>query len=264
MTHSDSRMDIESAREAMRATRVTLVVPCFNEAKRLDVAAFTNAISTMPWLDFIFVNDGSADNTEAVLEELRSEHSGRVSVLSLSHNMGKAEAVRHGLLQANAATEARVCGFWDADLSAPLQELVSMRRVFAEHAHVQWVWGIRLRSLGRIVTRHARRHYLGRLFATAASVVVALPIYDSQCGAKLFRTGDLLSAAIAEPFSSRWIFDVEMIARASLVHGRDQVTRAVREHPLDRWEHRAGSRLRAGDFVRAAGELLRIARRYRA
>jgi glycosyltransferase involved in cell wall biosynthesis len=257
-------MDIESAREAMRATRVTLVVPCFNEAKRLDVAAFTNAISTMPWLDFIFVNDGSADNTEEVLDTLRSAHEGRVSVLSLPHNMGKAEAVRRGLLQANAKTEAPICGFWDADLSAPLHELVAMRRVFTEHPHVAWVWGIRLRSLGRLVTRQARRHYLGRLFATAASVVVALPIYDSQCGAKLFRTGELLSAAIATPFLSRWIFDVEMIARASMVHGRHQLSRAVREHPLDYWEHRAGSRLRPGDFVRAAGELFRIARRYRA
>ena len=224
------------------ARRVILVVPCFNEAVRLDSDAFSSALVRMEWLDLIFVNDGSTDDTAGVLERLRVRHPERVRVLDLPHNLGKAEAVRRGLQRANEAAVAdraeagapvTLCGFWDADLSAPLDELRGMRRVFTEHPHVEWVWGVRLRSLGRQVTRHASRHYLGRVFATVASVVVSLPIYDSQCGAKLFRSGELLAAVISTPFASRWIFDVELVARGARVCGRDQLSRLVREHPLD-------------------------------
>lgn len=249
--------------------RVALVVPCYNEARRLDRDAFAEALAASPWLDLIFVNDGSTDGTVGLLHALRDQWPTRVEVLSLERNAGKAEAVRQGLMRALA--HEGVCGFWDADLSAPLDEVPGLRTVLAEHPQVEWAWGIRLRALGREVTRRPVRHYLGRLFATVSSLLLAIDSYDTQCGAKLFRVSPLLRAVLAEPFRSRWIFDVELLSRADALlrcGGTRTLSQVVYEQPLAVWRHQPGSKLRSGDFVKALRELLvvRSARRrwYRA
>ena len=96
--------------------------------------------------------------------------------------------------------------------------------------------------LGHRIERSWARHYLGRLFATASSQVLGLPVYDTQCGAKVFRDGPALRAALATPFTSRWAFDVELLGR--LGTGAD---RRFLEVPLERWHDVGGSKLRPRD-----------------
>ena len=237
---------------------LTLVVPCFNEAARLDRVAFLDALQNRPWLRLCFVDDGSTDDTALTLSALQQQAPDRVSIVTLQRNAGKAEAVRQGLLVACDRTP--YCGFWDADLAAPLREVETLFDVFTREPGVEWVWAIRLRSLGRSVTRGALRHYAGRIFATAASAVVGVAVYDTQCGAKLFRSSALLNAVISEPFSSRWIFDVEMLSRATAMM-RDSarpIESIVYEQPLREWHHVRGSKVRAIDAVHAFAGLLLI------
>jgi glycosyltransferase involved in cell wall biosynthesis len=236
--------------------RLTLVIPCYNEADRLDAAALTAALAAYPWLDLCFVNDGSTDRTAERLTDLAIAAPERVHVLTLPQNLGKAEAVRRGL-QWGAARSA-YCGFWDADLSAPLTELVALWAVFDREPAVGWVFGIRLRTLGRTIHRRALRHYLGRVFATVTSLVLSIDSYDTQCGAKLFRVTPLLEAVLAEPFQSRWIFDVELLLRADALlraSGGPLLDTMVSEQPLTIWRHQAGSKVRPLDFLRAMREL---------
>src|SRR5215212_9619603 len=80
---------------ARRMPRLLLVVPCYNEEKRLNVAAFRESDT-----HFLFVNDGSSDGTLRLLESLRTSDPQRFSVLDLERNSGKAEAVRRGILAA--------------------------------------------------------------------------------------------------------------------------------------------------------------------
>jgi glycosyltransferase involved in cell wall biosynthesis len=238
-------------------TECCVVVPCFNEAARFDRAAFGDALARMPWLSLCFVDDGSTDTTHDHLDWMQAQWPARVSVVALPRNVGKAEAVRVGLREARR--RAPLCGFWDADLSAPLDELPRLRQPLDERPSLEWVWGIRLRALGRDVQRQALRHYAGRGFATATSLLLGLDSYDTQCGAKLFRSTPLLDAVLAEPFRSRWIFDVELLARATqLQMASGTSTTFAWEQPLGAWHHRAGSKVRPGDFLRALLELLRI------
>ena len=126
------------------------------------------------------------------------------------------------------------------------------------------IFGSRVRLLGHFVHRRAIRHYLGRCFATAVSIMLGLPIYDTQCGAKLFRITPELKSILATPFQSRWIFDVEIIARFMALHKKDAsfADDVIYESPLPRWEDVAGSKVGPLDFFTAFYELMKIRRTF--
>ena len=92
-----------------------VILPCYNEAKRLPIEQFLAFDSDHYHQKFIFVNDGSADSTLQVLESLHARAPGRYYVHNLTKNVGKAEATRAGLLLAFQENPDYV-GFWDADL----------------------------------------------------------------------------------------------------------------------------------------------------
>jgi dolichyl-phosphate beta-glucosyltransferase len=240
--------------------RCIVVVPCYNEAARLDTAALRQFIAQGHPQRFLLVNDGSTDDTAAVLEALRRCNPQRFDVCHLPRNMGKAEAVRQGVLRALSSPVDAV-GFWDADLATPLEALPQFCELLKRNPRLQMVIGARVRLLGRSIERRLLRHWLGRLFATVASAVLRLPVYDTQCGAKLFRVSAETRALFDQPFRTHWIFDVELLAR--FVRGRDRrggepAETAIYELPLSRWRDVAGSKVKARDFFTSFFELIRI------
>lgn len=242
----------------MTSPSLFLVVPCYNEARRLPTATLGDALAGRPWLRLHFVDDGSTDNTADVLGRLVERHP-RASMTRQRQNAGKAVAVRTGLLTGRT-TNADALGYWDADLSTPLEELDAMMACF-ESPEIQIVIGSRVRLLGRRIERQPARHYLGRLFATLASLALDLPIYDTQNGAKLIRNNAIASTLLEAPFRSRWSFDVEMLARVvqyDRAHGTQIATSGIVEHPLVRWSDIAGSKVTLRGGVRAGLEVLRI------
>ncbi len=245
---------------------IVVVVPCYNEARRLRIEAFAAffASPASEGVQLLFVNDGSRDATLAVLQALRSRFADRVRVLDKQPNGGKAEAVRHGMLHALALPGCSVTGFWDADLATPLAQIPDLAQVLAANPFFTMVFGARVRLLGRHIQRMPLRHYLGRVFATVASSMLRLPIYDTQCGAKLFRITPELAEVLREPFRSRWIFDVELLARFMARHrgDPDSVRGVIYEYPLPEWTDVAGSKVGPLDFFKALGELVRIRRQY--
>ena len=241
-----------------------IVIPCFDEAERLRVDEFVEYVGTSADTDFIFVNDGSTDTTLDVLRELEARDPKRFAVIDQQPNRGKAEAVRRGM-NAAFARGARYAGYFDADLAAPLREIARLRAVLERHPACEIVLGARVALLGREIRRSGPRHYLGRVFATLASESLGLPVYDTQCGAKLFRASATTRALFAEPFVTNWVFDVEIIARLIAARSGTSLPPAravIYELPLDRWVDVAGSKVRPWDFLRATWEMWRIRRRY--
>ncbi len=238
-----------------------IVVPCYNEEKRLDGEAFRRFNLQGDRVDFLFVNDGSSDGTGRVLDALHDANPDRFQVLHLERNRGKAEAVRRGLL---AAFERRpdAVGFWDADLATPLSELPPFLEVLASRPAIDMVFGARVRLLGLDISRRSSRHYSGRVGATLISRTLGLAVYDTQCGAKLFRNSSDIRHVFASPFLSRWIFDVEIIARFIRLRGHDQAAKAICELPVRVWHDVEGSKIRSTDFVRALRDLWKIHRAY--
>jgi dolichyl-phosphate beta-glucosyltransferase len=246
----------------------TLVVPCYNEAARLQPDRFLSFLTAETTkviardIRFLFVNDGSRDDTLAVLRTLEASAPGLIRVLDRQPNAGKGEAVRAGMLQAIAGSA--FVGFWDADLATPLHAIPFLRDILERDPSLEMVFGSRVALLGHRITRNPLRHYVGRVFATVVSATLRVPIYDSQCGAKLFRVTPSLSQVLAQPFQSRWIFDVEILARFLALHRSETgyCDRAIFETPLDEWTEIPGSKVSPADFIKSLWEVFRIRARY--
>ena len=243
--------------------KTIIVIPCFNESQRLDIAQIEALISNSLTIELYCVNDGSTDDTGRKLAEWAALHPGQIKIFDLPRNVGKAEAVRQGMLAA-LASGATLVGYLDADMATPAAE--AHRLIHALETgpdDVCTVIGARVRLLGWKIERNPLRHYLGRLFATAASLVLRLPVYDTQCGAKFFRSTPILKSALDHPFHSRWIFDVELISRLANAYRDLEVNPSLRflEIPLQTWNARPGSKLTPYSFIRAGWDLLWILRK---
>lgn len=244
--------------------RCIIVVPCYNEAERIEVDQFARFADQHRNIGFVMVNDGSHDATLSVLKRLEEVDDQAFRILDTRQNVGKAEAVRRGILLAVQADPDFV-GYWDADLATPLEQIVDFVAKMNDEPDVTMIMGSRVRLLGYDIERQPIRHVLGRVFATAASLVLKLPVYDTQCGAKLFRAGPDTRRLFAQPFRSGWVFDVEILARLARIeasHGFASGQR-VREFPLPCWKDVAGSKVRPSAFVRSFFQLARIAWTYR-
>ncbi len=242
----------------------TVVIPCYNEERRLDGPAFLKFAAAHPQVRLLFVNDGSRDGTQRLIQGLADSRPNQIVAHQLDANRGKAEAVRQGMLKA-LDEGADYLGYFDADLATPLDAVSDFARVLDRRRGIDVVLGSRLPLLGRAIRRRPRRAVLGRVFARAASFTLGISIHDTQCGAKLFRATPWVAAAFGKPFCTRWIFDVEVLARISLateIAGGPSLNECVYEFPLDDWQEVAGSKLKATDFLKAPMELATIYWRY--
>ena len=241
---------------------VEIVVPCYNEAERLDGVPFMAWLATHPHYRLRFVNDGSTDATRDCLEALVKTNPGQVRVIHLQPNSGKAEAVRRGLLEVLDAGEATFMGYFDADLSTPLAELPLLVEALEARPGCRMALGSRVLLMGRDIRRNPARHYLGRVFATLASLVLDLPVYDTQCGAKVMRVGPDWSRLLAFPFVTRWVFDVELISRLMRwersLRPDGNPGRHLVEVPLRRWVDMQGSKVKPIDGLIAFVDLARL------
>ncbi|SDJ81211.1 Glycosyltransferase involved in cell wall bisynthesis [Catalinimonas alkaloidigena] len=239
-----------------------VVIPCYNEAHRLPVTAFRQFAAQYPEICLCFVDDGSSDATYSMLQALRQGQEARVFVIRIETNRGKAEAVRRGMHFLLENTPLTCLGFLDADLATPPEGFMALCHHLLTHKQYQVVTGARIRRLGAEIERSAARHLIGRVMATGISLMLQLPFYDTQCGAKVF-TREIAALLFAQPFCSSWLFDVELFFRLQQHEGLARTRQLVYEYPLPRWSHRAGSKITYRDGWQVVRELYRIWHRYR-
>ena len=245
-------------------SQTTVVIPCYNEAERLDVEAFRVYVAGRQGIRFLFVDDGSTDGTAALLQSMRNGDADAFDIVTLPRNMGKSEAVRRGVLEAFERGPDYVA-YWDADLATPLDAIADFVDLLDRRPDLEAVIGSRVNLLGRSVKRNLARHYLGRVFATASAAALRLPVYDTQCGAKMFRVNQDNARLFQEPFIAGWIFDVEILARMLKARRGTQqppVRAVLYEQPLMAWHDVKGSKVHPGAFVSVAVDLVRIWFRY--
>lgn len=210
----------------------------------------------------MFVNGGSTDGTGPLLQELCASNPDRFSQINLPENLGKAEAVRRGILDA-FTKNADFVGFWDADLATPLEEIPRLQARFEVLPASEAVFAIREASPERQIVRTPLRGYLGRCLIQSITRLVNLPSMDTQCGAKLFRATPATRSVFSRPFCTKWLFDIEILLRYRAGLDPDHWLQAIATCPLNEWRDVPGSKLGLRQWFSISGEVCRILHEHR-
>jgi glycosyltransferase involved in cell wall biosynthesis len=223
-------------------TRLSLVLPAYNEAERMPLALDAYLAALPDGAELLVVDDGSTDATSRIAAAA-AEGDPRVRVLRHERNSGKGYAVRTGML----AARGELLVFTDADGSYGPSEVTRVAEAL-EKAPV--VIGARRAELaaGPLVRRQA-----SRWFNRAQRRVLGLPFEDTQCGLKGFSR-----EAAAEVFGRARVDGFAFDAEALFLAGR--LGLEVVEVPVVAQE-RDGSKVRlAVDAVRMLNDMRRIRR----
>lgn len=118
--------DIESVKKV-----VTILIPCYNEEKCIPLlytrlSTIMSSHQQYDW-ELLFVNDGSNDNTLALIEEL-NQGDKRVAYIDLSRNFGKENAMLAGFDYASGDCMI----IMDADLQDPPEIISEMLKMWEE------------------------------------------------------------------------------------------------------------------------------------
>jgi len=237
-----------------------IIVPCYNESVRLDLTAFEDFLKIHPQLTYCFVNDGSTDPTLEVLKRIQQQNPEQVKIIHQEKNIGKANAIRIGMHTVLAEKKVDRIAFLDADLSTPLEECYALAKKIDKHT--QFVFASRLKKLDNHIQRKWYRFLIGRVIATLISKMLQLPVYDTQCGCKIFST-EIIPVAFEKPFLSRWLFDVEIFFRLKKFYGISNFIAFSKEVPLNRWVDLGDSRIEPSYGLLVWKDLFKIYRHYK-
>jgi len=185
----------------------TIVIPAFNEGTRLGptLEKVLSYVHAQKWdAEIIVVNDGSRDNTAAIVRSFAAKD----PVLRLVENpgnRGKGYSVRNGMLNARG----QVVLFSDADLSSPIEEAPKLFQALDAGADIaigsRW-----LRAETQTQRQPLHRQLFGRIFNLMLRVTLGLKFKDTQCGFKAFKR-----PAVEKIFplqkTERWGFDPEIL-----------------------------------------------------
>ena len=179
---------------------LSIILPLYNEEKRLPIIKYEAFLLNYPNTIVCFVNDGSTDKTEDVLQTLNSKFK-NADVISYQGNLGKAKAVRKGINYCNEKHEHTAIAYLDADLATSVEECVELSSYL--NPEINFVFGSRIMKVGSVIIRNQHRFLIGRTIATIISKILKLKVYDTQCGCKIF-TKALSINIFKDPFISKW------------------------------------------------------------
>lgn len=236
-----------------------IVIPCYNEERRLDIDEFLTFAQKNRDVGFTFVNDGSIDATGTILDAMHCRNPGQIQVVHLEKNAGKAAAVRAGVL-ATGQRDSDFFGYFDADGATPLAMIHRLRESLLVRADSLAAFSSRVISSDSDVKRSFSRWLCSRACSVLIRSTLWHGIRDTQCGAKLFRATPATYGWFAKPFVTNWLFDVEVIARALLSNGmsRTDLRRQIQEVAVTRWHDVAGSKIKFRDVSRVVTDLWKI------
>lgn len=232
-----------------------IIIPCYNEAKRLPVKSYSDFLENEKQVSILFVNDASSDKTMEVLTTLGAKHPNQIRIIQNEYNLGKAESIRNGIRYTLENYNALTFAYLDADLATSLEECFSYKNYLVDTT--EFVFASRILKIGSIVERKFSRFFFGRIIATIISSILDIKVYDTQCGCKVF-TKRIAELIFQNPFISRWLFDVELFSRILTHFGKEKALSLMNEIPVKQWIDVGDSKVRMSYFFQLWIDLYKI------
>jgi glycosyltransferase involved in cell wall biosynthesis len=231
----------------LAAHLVSVVVPAYDESATIEATLRAVAALDGLRLEIVVVDDGSSDDTAAIVERV-AEELPCIRLLRHGANSGKGAAVRTAI----ADTRGDIVVIQDADLEYNPADLPRLLRPLLED-HADVVYGSRLRGGGEPQRAHLFWHYAGnRFLSLLTDVLFNTTISDMEVGYKAFR-GDLIRGM--RLVSNDFRFEPEVTAKVL----RDPAVRLY-EVPISYYgrTYAEGKKITWRDGILAVATLLRF------
>ena len=222
---------------------ISIIIPVFNEEKRITrcLERVVADCKERKWdFEVIVVEDGSSDNTSEIVNRFHLSDN-RIKLLSLPIHLGKGGSV---VVAALVSASKDYVAYMDADLAADPSELEKL----LNNAHEQdIVIGSRILRGDDVspVKRPFYRTVFSHLYSRLFRILFRIPIYDPQCGIKLFRK-EVIPKLFKEITINGFAFDTDIIVKAFSTGLR------VKEVPVN-WTHGKSSTLNILHEIRTMG-----------
>ena len=197
-----------------------LVVPAYNEVVRLprfidSIVEYLKIHEVDGNITVLIADDGSreeqyhaiATSVEKAAKAMPAPH--QLVLQRFEKNRGKGAVLRDSF-RAHRGTYSYLA-FTDADGATPFPEMVRLIQRAWRRPELDAVLGSRVKCLGYSVERSLKRHISGRVFATILSNLFSIPVYDSQCGAKVFKSSLITDRVLEICNDDRWLFDTQLL-----------------------------------------------------
>lgn len=236
---------------------LSIIIPAYNESKRIEgtlkeIALYLKRKAICS--EIIIINDGSSDNTQSILESIKSRlETEKISFIILlnEQNRGKGYSVKKGINQA----EGEYILFSDADLSTPIEELEKLLP-FLENQHDIALGSRALKNSQILVAQSWYRERMGKVFNFLVQLLVLKGIKDTQCGFKCFKR-EAAKKIFSLMETDGFTFDVEVLFLAKRMNLK------IIEVPI-KWLNSPESRVHPiRDSLAMLKELIRIRHKYR-
>lgn len=160
-----------NAYDAVTKRLISIVIPCYNEEQVLEkcheeLSSIYDIINKDYELEFVYINDGSTDNTLRLLKTLKKEDP-RIKILSLSRNFGKEIALTAGLDHAKGDAVIII----DADLQDPPALIPDLIKPWAEDGY-DVVYAQRKSRLGETPLKKVTAHFFYRFINIVSGVTI--------------------------------------------------------------------------------------------
>ncbi len=193
---------------------VSLVIPCYNESRRLHLLIKGLETFQTNWkydFEIVVVDDGSKDGTALIVAQLlENKFFNRLfKVISLPKNQGKGGALQAGVQQAKGDFVLTL----DADMAAkPTQLIHWLKQMDGAFPENTILIASRNHALSKIEAK-AHRKITGSLFNQLVKLFTPIQQSDTQCGFKLYPKviGQLLFEKL---YLKGWTHDIELLYKA--------------------------------------------------